>query len=67
MSGNRSAGIGVLSLPDEVLGRWTPRSTPPPTEVEVRGNVARGNGFDPDPRLPLPPAGCQREWLVEGS
>ena len=54
VSGNRSAGIGVVSLPAEVLA-LDPALDPSPDGGEVRGNVARGNGYDPDPRLaPLP-------------
>ena len=30
----------------------------------MRGNVARGNGFDPDPRLPLP--GADVVWDLTG-
>ncbi len=64
VSGNRSAGIGVLSLPDEVLALDTALD-PTPDGGQVRGNVAHGNGFDPDPRLPLPPADVV--WDLTGS
>lgn len=64
VSGNRSAGIGVLSLPPEVLA-VDPLLDPTPDGGQVRGNVARGNGFDPDPRLPLPPADVV--WDLTGS
>ncbi len=65
VSGNRSAGIGVVSLPPEVLA-LDPGLDPAPDGGEVRGNVARGNGFDPDPRLaPLP--GADVVWDLTGS
>jgi parallel beta-helix repeat protein len=64
VSGNRSAGIGVLSLPPEVLA-IDPLLDPTPDGGQVRGNVARGNGFDPDARLPLPAADVV--WDLTGS
>ena len=64
VSGNRSAGIGVLGLPPEVRA-FDPALDPTPDGGEVRGNVARGNGFDPDPRMPLPPADVV--WDLTGS
>ena len=65
VSGNRSAGVGVVSLPPEVLA-LDPALDPFPDGGEVRGNVARGNGFDPDPRLaPLP--GADVVWDLTGS
>ena len=54
VSGNRSAGIGVVGLPAAVLA-LDPALDPSPDGGEVSGNVARGNGHNPDPRLaPLP-------------
>ena len=65
VSGNRSAGIGVVSLPPEVVA-LDPLLDPTPDGGEVRGNVARGNGFDADPRLaPLP--GADVVWDLTGS
>ncbi len=65
VSGNRSAGIGVVSLPEAVVA-LDPALDPTPDGGEVRGNVARGNGFDPDPRLaPLP--GADVVWDLTGS
>jgi len=64
VSGNRSAGIGVVGLPPEVLV-LDPRLDPAPDGGQVRGNVARGNGFDPDPRLPVPAADVV--WDLTGS
>ena len=65
VSGNRSAGVGVVSLPAEVLA-LDPALDPSPDGGEVRGNVARGNGFDADPRLaPLP--GADVVWDLTGS
>ena len=65
VSGNRSAGIGVVGLPAEVLAA-DPALDPSPDGGEVRGNVARGNGYQPDPRLaPLP--GADVVWDLSGS
>jgi hypothetical protein len=65
VSGNRTAGIGVVSLPAAVLA-LDPALDPSPDGGEVRGNVARGNGNDPDPRLaPLP--GADVVWDLSGS
>jgi parallel beta-helix repeat protein len=64
VSGNRSVGIGVFGLPPEVQAADT-LLDPTPDGGEVRGNIARGNGFDPDPRLPLPPADVV--WDLTGS
>jgi parallel beta-helix repeat protein len=65
VSGNRSAGIGVVGLPAEVLA-VDPVLDASPDGGEVRGNVARGNGYDPDPRLaPLP--GADVVWDFSGS
>ena len=64
VSGNRSAGIGVIGLPPEVLA-VDAALDPTPDGGEVRGNVARGNGFDPDPRLPFP--GADVVWDLSGS
>ena len=65
VSGNRTAGIGVVSLPAAILA-LDPALDPTPDGGEVRGNVARGNGYDPDPRLaPLP--GADVVWDLTGS
>ena len=52
VSGNRSGGIGVISLLPE-LAAADGALDPAPDGGEVRGNVARGNGRNPDPRLAL--------------
>jgi parallel beta-helix repeat protein len=52
VSGNRSGGIGVISLLPDLLA-LEPTLDPAPDGGEVRRNVARGNGYDPDPRLAL--------------
>ena len=65
VSGNPSGGIGVVSLPAAVVA-LDPTLDPTPDGGEVRGNVARGNGYDPDPRLaPLP--GVDVVWDLTGS
>lgn len=65
VSGNRSAGIGVVGLPGDIVA-LDPALDPTPDVGEVRGNVARGNGYDPDPRLaPLP--GADVVWDLTGS
>jgi hypothetical protein len=65
VSGNRSAGIGMVGLP-AVITALDPALDPSPDGGEVRGNVARGNGYDPDPRLaPLP--GADVIWDLTGS
>lgn len=64
VSGNRSAGIGVVGLPREVQA-LDAALDPSPDGGEVRRNVARGNGFDPDPRLPVP--GADVVWDLTGS
>jgi parallel beta-helix repeat protein len=65
VSGNRSAGIGVVGLPPAVA-ELDPALDPSPDGGEVRGNTARGNGYDPDPRLaPLP--GADVLWDFTGS
>ena len=65
VSDNRSGGIGVVSLPAAILA-IDPALDPFPDGGEVRGNVARGNGGDPDPRLaPLPAADVV--WDLTGS
>jgi parallel beta-helix repeat protein len=65
VSGNRSAGIGMVGLPGDVLA-LDPALDPSPDGGEVRGNIARGNGYDPDPRLaPLP--GADVVWDLTGS
>ncbi len=65
VSGNRSAGIGVVGLPAAVAA-LDPALDPFPDGGEVDGNVARGNGLDPDPRLaPLP--GADVVWDLTGS
>jgi parallel beta-helix repeat protein len=65
VSGNRSAGIGVVSLPPAVVA-LDPALDPFPDGGEVRGNISRGNGYDPDPRLaPLP--GADVVWDLTGS
>jgi len=52
VSGNHSGGIGVVSLPPDLLA-LEEALDPEPDRGEIRGNVARGNGHDPDPRLAL--------------
>ena len=65
VSDNRSGGIGVVGLPPEIL-TLDPALDPFPDGGEVRGNVSRGNGYDPDPRLaPLP--GADVVWDLTGS
>lgn len=65
VSDNRSGGIGVVGLPPEIVA-LDPALDPSPDGGEVRGNVARGNGYDPDPRLaPLP--GADVIWDLTGS
>ncbi len=65
VSGNRSAGVGVVSLPAEILD-IDAALDPAPDGGEVRDNVARGNGHNPDPRLaPLP--GADVVWDLTGS
>lgn len=65
VSDNRSVGIGVVSLPQEILALDLALD-PFPDGGEVRGNVAHGNGYDPDPRLaPLP--GADVLWDLTGS
>ena len=65
VSGNRSGGIGVVSLPAAIVA-LDPALDPSPDGGEVRGNVTRGNGYDPDPRLaPLP--GADVVWDLTGS
>ena len=65
VSGNRSAGIGVVSLPAVVV-TLDPVLDPTPDGGEVRGNITRGNGYDPDQRLaPLP--GADVVWDLTGS
>jgi parallel beta-helix repeat protein len=65
VSGNRSAGIGVVGLPPAVIA-LDPALDPSPDGGEVSGNVARGNGYNPDPRLaPLP--GADVVWDFSGS
>ncbi len=64
-SGNRSAGIGMVGLPAAVTA-LDPALDPFPDRGEVSGNVARGNGYDPDPRMaPLP--GADVVWDLTGS
>ena len=58
-------GSGVVSLPAEILA-IDAALDPAPDGGEVRDNVARGNGHDPDPRLaPLP--GADVVWDLTGS
>lgn len=65
VSGNRSAGIGVVGLPAEVQA-LDGRLDPTPDGGQVRRNVVHGNGFDPDVRLaPLP--GADIVWDLNGS
>ena len=65
VSGNRSAGVGVVSLPAEILA-IDAALDPAPDGGEVRDNVARGNGYNADPRLaPLP--GADVVWDLTGS
>jgi len=65
VSGNRSAGIGVVGLP-QVIVDLDPALDPSPDGGEVRKNLTRGNGYDPDPRLaPLP--GADVIWDMTGS
>ena len=67
VSGNRSGGIGVISLLPDLLAA-EPTLDPEPDGGEVRGNVSRGNGYDPDPRLAafgLP--GADVVWDLTGS
>jgi parallel beta-helix repeat protein len=65
VSGNRSAGIGVVGLPAEVQV-LDERLDPTPDGGQVRRNVVHGNGFDPDVRLaPLP--GADIVWDLNGS
>jgi hypothetical protein len=64
VSDHRSAGIGMVSLPPGVLA-VDPLLDPAPDGGEVRSNIAHGNGYDPDPRLPLP--GADVVWDLTGS
>jgi parallel beta-helix repeat protein len=64
VSGNHSAGIGIVGLPVAVQA-IDPMLDPAPDGGEVRGNVARGNGSSPDPRSPLP--GADIVWDLSGS
>ena len=65
VSDNRSGGIGVVSLPQQLLA-LDPALDPFPDGGEVRDNVTRGNGYAPDPRLaPLP--GADVVWDLTGS
>ncbi|WP_377639131.1 nitrous oxide reductase family maturation protein NosD [Oryzobacter terrae] len=64
VSGNRSAGIGVVGLPPAIVA-LDGLLDPTPDGGRVTGNVARGNGFDPDPRLLLPSGDVL--WDLTGS
>lgn len=56
ITGNPTAGIGVISLPAD-FAAFDPRLDPAPDANIVRGNVVVGNGTRPDPRVaPLSPA-----------
>ncbi|MGW9182513.1 parallel beta-helix domain-containing protein [Agromyces sp. NPDC055661] len=56
VSGNASAGIGVVSLPP-AYAALDPAVDPVPDDGVVSENVTRGNGSNPDPRLaPFPAA-----------
>jgi parallel beta-helix repeat protein len=65
VSGNLSAGIGVVGLPPAILA-MDPLLDPTPDGGEVRRNTAHGNGSSPDPRMaPLP--GADVVWDLTGS
>lgn len=54
VSGNASAGIGVIALPGG-YAQLDPQVDPTPDGGVVTGNTVRGNGSSPDPRLaPFP-------------
>ncbi|WP_457256777.1 parallel beta-helix domain-containing protein [Pedococcus sp. P5_B7] len=56
VSGNHSAGIGVISLP-AAIAALDPALDPTPTGGVVKGNITQGNGRSPEPELaPLPGA-----------
>ena len=65
VSGNRSGGIGMVGLPATVVA-LDPALDPFPHGGEVRGNLAFGNGYDPDPRL-APLQGADVVWDLTGS
>jgi hypothetical protein len=55
ISGNASAGIGVIALPPKFA--VDPAVDPVPDDGVVSGNTTNGNGSAPDPRLaPFPAA-----------
>ena len=59
-AGNATAGVGVVSLPPGAAAA-DPAVDPEPDDGVVSGNITRGNGSTPDPRLPCPaPAGRHR-------
>ena len=65
VSGNASAGIGVIALP-EGYAQLDPQVDPTPDGGVVTGNTVRGNGSSPDPRLaPFP--GSDVIWDGSGS
>jgi parallel beta-helix repeat protein len=65
VSGNASAGIGVIALPDG-YALLDPLVDPVPDGGVVAGNTVSGNGTSPDPRLaPFP--GSDLIWDGSGS
>lgn len=66
ISGNATAGIGVVSLPPEAAAA-DPAVDPEPDDGVVSGNITRGNGSNPDPRLPPPLQPADLVWDGSGS
>jgi parallel beta-helix repeat protein len=63
VSGNHSAGIGVIQVPP-TLAALDPRIDPFPDHNRVSENVVLSNGSNPDPKIaPFPPA----DLLWDGS
>jgi parallel beta-helix repeat protein len=64
---NDTAGIGVISLPDDVAA-LDPEIDPAPDANEVRSNKATNNGANPDPRAaPLPGVDIVWDGTGEGN
>jgi parallel beta-helix repeat protein len=62
---NNTVGLAVTQLPPSFAG-LDPRVDPFPDFIQVRGNVALGNGSNPSPKFPSP-VGADLAWDGSGN